>query len=162
MNWILFINNILSFSIYPFTSLFHFRQELLPSSPMRFQKRLGPLSLSFPVMGYYPCVLSWRNLGYYPSFFVFSGDGLSPIHLESANWMKIVVVVHLLSQDKLVVIVHLFPAPISSLSSIFSGDGLLPRTSSSLIVVLQELMLRLLMRGRREEKEGEDKNNKIY
>jgi hypothetical protein len=65
--------------------------------------------------------------------------------------MKIVIVVHLLSQDKLVVVGHLFPAPMSS-SSIFSGDGLLSRTSSSSIVVLQELM-----RGRREEKEREEK-----
>jgi hypothetical protein len=65
--------------------------------------------------------------------------------------MKIVIVVHLLSQDKLVVVGHLFLVPMSS-SSIFSGDGLLSRTSSSSIVVLQELM-----RGRREEKEREEK-----
>jgi hypothetical protein len=64
-------------------------------------------------------------------FFVFSGDGLLPIRLEPANWMKIVVVVHLLSQDKLAVVVRLFLEPMSSSSSIFSGDGLLPRTSSS-------------------------------
>jgi hypothetical protein len=66
--------------------------------------------------------------------------------------MKIVIVVHLLSQDKLVVVGHLFPAPMLSSSSIFSGDGLLSRTSSSSIVVLQELM-----RRRREEKEREEK-----
>jgi hypothetical protein len=91
-------------------------------------------------------------------FFVFSDDGLLPICLEPANWMKIIVVVHLLSQGKLAVVIRLFPAPMSSSSSIFSGNGYYPgqahRAPRANVEIANERKER--------RKKGEEKNNKIY
>jgi hypothetical protein len=92
-------------------------------------------------------------------FFVFSGDGLLPIRLEPANWMKIVVVEHLSLSGQarrrrpsfpgahLVIVVHLFR------QWVITQDKLV-------VVVLQELMPRLLMRGRREERRRREKTIK--